>query len=74
MKAKMQFLESVKLIQKKILTTVASQMISAGVMEGGEIEVDMKKGDLDFTVKKQGKKRVKKQRMDTSKAKEKVVA
>ncbi len=61
-----------RLIQKKILTTVASLMISSGVMEGGEIEVDMKKDELDFKVTKQGKKVSKKKKTSSTK-KEKVL-
>lgn len=47
-----------RLIQNKILTPVASLMISQGVMKGGEICVDMKNGksgEFTFDVKK-GKK------------------
>jgi len=62
-----------RLIQKKILTTVASLMISAGVMDGGEVAVDMKKGEIDFKVKKQGKKVIRKKKKPSAK-KEKVVA
>lgn len=48
-----------RLIQNKILTPVASLMITEGVMRGGTIEVDIKKGvtpvEFSFEVKK-GKK------------------
>lgn len=48
-----------RLIQNKILTPVASLMITEGVMRGGTIEVDIKKGsspvEFSFDVKK-GKK------------------
>ena len=43
-----------RIIQNKILTTVASLMISQGVGEGGVVAVDMKGNELDFKVKKQG--------------------
>jgi len=62
-----------RLIQSKILTTVASLMISSGVMDGGEVVVDMRAGEIDFKVKKQGKKPTRK-RKNTSAKKEKVVA
>jgi ATP-dependent Clp protease ATP-binding subunit ClpC len=44
-----------RLIQNKILTPVASLMISKGLMKGGEITVMVKGTELDFEVKK-GKK------------------
>jgi len=41
-----------RLIQSKILTPVASLMISNGVMEGGSVGVDLKDGEFTFDVKK----------------------
>lgn len=41
-----------RLIQNKILTPVASLMISEGVMKGGTIAVDMKGTEFSFDVKK----------------------
>jgi|TARA_Y100000310_G_scaffold267929_1_gene280280 ATP-dependent Clp protease ATP-binding subunit ClpB len=41
-----------RLIQNKILTSVASLMVSQGVMEGGTITVDFKDGEFTFDVKK----------------------
>ncbi len=41
-----------RLIQNKILTPVASLLISNGIAEGGSIFVDMKEGDCTFEVKK----------------------
>jgi ATP-dependent Clp protease ATP-binding subunit ClpB len=41
-----------RLIQSKILTPVASMMISKGVVKGGVITVDVKNGELTFDVKK----------------------
>jgi ATP-dependent Clp protease ATP-binding subunit ClpB len=40
-----------RLIQNKILNPVASLMISRGVMAGGTINVDFKKGEFAFEVK-----------------------
>lgn len=39
-------------IQSKILTPVASLMVSEGMLRGGTVRVTMKKGELDFEVKK----------------------
>ncbi|OGG71486.1 ATP-dependent chaperone ClpB [Candidatus Kaiserbacteria bacterium RIFCSPLOWO2_01_FULL_51_21] len=44
-----------RLIQNKILTPVASLMISHGVMEGGVVSVSVKEGEFTFDVKKRGK-------------------
>ncbi len=45
-----------RLIQSKILTPIANIMVSQGIMEGGSVSVDIKKGgeegEFDFTVKK----------------------
>ena len=41
-----------RLIQNKILTSVASLMISHGVTEGGEISVSLKNGEIAIDVKK----------------------
>ena len=41
-----------RLIQTKILTPIASLMISKGLSKGGSISVDMKGGELTFNVKK----------------------
>jgi ATP-dependent Clp protease ATP-binding subunit ClpA len=41
-----------RLIQNKILTPVASLMVSRGIMKGGTILVDAKKDALTFEVKK----------------------
>jgi ATP-dependent Clp protease ATP-binding subunit ClpA len=40
-----------RLIQDKILTPVASLMISRGVMAGGVVNVNLKKGEFAFEVK-----------------------
>ncbi|MBY0294019.1 AAA family ATPase [Patescibacteria group bacterium] len=48
-----------RLIQDKILTKVASLMVSRGVLSGGSVTVDMKAGEFVFDVKKGPKARVK---------------
>jgi len=60
-----------RLIQNKILTKVASLMVSRGIMEGGSVSVGMKNGEFTFEVKKS---RVKKTKKKTSKKQEKVIA
>jgi hypothetical protein len=42
-------------IQSKILTPVASLMISEGMLQGGSVSISMKKDELYFDVKKRGK-------------------
>jgi ATP-dependent Clp protease ATP-binding subunit ClpC len=44
-----------RLIQDKILTKVASLMVSRGVLSGGSVTVDIKDGEFIFDVKKTGK-------------------
>ena len=41
-----------RLIQDKILTKVASLMVSRGVLSGGNVSVDMKNGEFTFDVRK----------------------
>lgn len=41
-----------RLIQTKILTPIASLMVSKGLAKGGSIHVDIKGGEFTFTVKK----------------------
>ncbi len=48
-----------RLIQDKILTKVASLMVSRGVLSGGSVTVDMKAGEFVFDVRKGPKSRVK---------------
>ena len=48
-----------RLIQNKILTPVASMIVTNGVREGGGVAVSMKNGEVVFDVKK-GKGRAKK--------------
>ncbi len=47
-----------RLIQDKILTKVASLMVSRGVLSGGTVLVGVKNGEFTFEVKKVGKSRV----------------
>ncbi len=41
-----------RLIQSKILTPVANMMVGEGMLQGGTVNVAMKKGELTFDVKK----------------------
>lgn len=59
-----------RLIQSKILTQVASLMVSRGVLEGGSVAVDVKDGEFTFDVRKSATSR----RVHTSKTEEKVLA
>ncbi len=43
-----------RVIQSKILTPVANQMVSEGMLRGGSVRVVMKKGELAFEVSKKG--------------------
>ncbi|MCD5382363.1 MAG: Flp pilus assembly complex ATPase component TadA [Candidatus Pacebacteria bacterium] len=43
-----------RVIQSKILTPVASMMISEGMLEGGSVHVTTKQGEPHFAVKKKG--------------------
>ena len=63
-----------RLIQSKILTPVASLMISNGVMEGGSVNVDLKEGEFTFDVKKNKRSKRVIQKSKASTKKEKVVA
>jgi ATP-dependent Clp protease ATP-binding subunit ClpB len=44
-----------RVIQSKILTPVASMMVSEGMLEGGTVSVTMQKGKLNFDIKKRQK-------------------
>ncbi len=44
-----------RLIQDKILTKVASLMVSRGVLSGGSVSVGIKNGEFTFDVKKSGR-------------------
>jgi len=41
-----------RLIQNEILTPIATQMISYGMMQGGSVSINIKNNKVDFTVKK----------------------
>lgn len=43
-----------RVIQSKILTPIASQMVDQGMLKGGTVKVSMKKDELFFDVKKKG--------------------
>lgn len=43
-----------RLIQSKILTPVASMMVSEGMLQGGSVSVTMKNGEFSFDIKKKG--------------------
>jgi len=49
-----------RLIQSKILTPVANRMVSEGMLQGGTVKVSMKKGELEFDMKKTGRTATKK--------------
>ena len=41
-----------RLIQTKLLTSIANMMVARGVMEGGKVVVDIKNGEFTFDVRK----------------------
>ncbi len=43
-----------RVIQSKILTPVANQMVNEGMLNGGSVKVSMKRGELCFEVSKKG--------------------
>jgi ATP-dependent Clp protease ATP-binding subunit ClpB len=43
-----------RVIQSKILTPVANMMVGEGMLQRGSVKVSMKKGELQFDVKRQG--------------------
>lgn len=56
-----------RLIQSKIMTPVASFMVSRGVLEGGTVQVDMKDGEFVFDVVKSARaKKLKRTKAPTS--------
>ncbi|MCH7529525.1 AAA family ATPase [Patescibacteria group bacterium] len=63
-----------RLVQNKILTPVASLMVSRGVMEGGKVTVGIKDKEFTFDVKKQATPASKKKQKVASKRREKVLA
>lgn len=63
-----------RLVQNKILTPVASLMVSRGVMEGGKVTVGIKDKEFTFDVKKQATPASKKKQKVASKRREKMLA
>ncbi len=63
-----------RLIQDKILTKVASLMVSRGVLSGGAVTVGIKNGEFTFEVRKSGKAKGVKMTTATAIAEEKVGA
>lgn len=63
-----------RLIQSKMLTELASLIISRGVGEGGVVAVDMRGENLEFKVKKQGKRQKTRKTKKSSASKAKAVA
>lgn len=49
-----------RVIQSKILTPVANMMVGEGMLQGGAVNVSIKKDELDFDIKKQKRAAVKK--------------
>jgi ATP-dependent Clp protease ATP-binding subunit ClpB len=49
-----------RLIQSKILTPVANNMVGEGMLQGGVVKVSMKAGELHFDIKKKGRTNLKK--------------
>jgi len=47
-----------RLIQTKIMTSIANTMVNRGVMEGGKVVVDVKDGEFTFDVRKGPEKKV----------------
>lgn len=45
-----------RLIQSKILTPIANKMVGEGMLQGGTVKVSMKKGELEFDIKKRSRK------------------
>lgn len=49
-----------RVIQSKILTPVANNMVGEGMVQGGTVKVSLKKGELEFDIKKKGRTNLKK--------------
>jgi ATP-dependent Clp protease ATP-binding subunit ClpB len=63
-----------RVIQSKILTPVANMMVGEGMLQRGTVKVSMKKGDLQFDVKRQGGRGVKIEKTSAGKQKQAVAA
>lgn len=62
-----------RLIQNKLLTGIASLMVSRGVMEGGSVSVGVKNGEFVFDVKKRGGKQRRSRQFESSHKQKSVV-
>jgi ATP-dependent Clp protease ATP-binding subunit ClpC len=62
-----------RIIQSKILTPVANMMVGEGMLQGGTVKVSVKKGGLDFAIKKQPRKRAPAKKTNVSKSKKEAV-
>ena len=60
-----------RVIQSKILTPVANMMVGEGMLQGGKVKVALKKDELEFDIKKQGKKRASKKTASRKQTKKK---
>ncbi|MCA9360689.1 AAA family ATPase [Candidatus Nomurabacteria bacterium] len=60
-----------RLIQSKILTQVANMMVGEGMLQGGSVKVGIKKGELDFEIKKVARKKVVQKKASTQTPKKK---
>jgi ATP-dependent Clp protease ATP-binding subunit ClpC len=58
-----------RLIQSKILTPVANMMVGEGMLQGGSVKVSVKKGELDFEIKKVKRRSSTPRKTSTSKTK-----
>lgn len=45
-----------RVIQSKILTPIANRMVGEGMLQGGTVKVTLKNGELQFDIKKKGRK------------------
>ena len=46
-----------RIIQSKILTPIANLMVGVGMLQGGTVKVSVKKGELDFAIKKRARRK-----------------
>lgn len=60
-----------RLIQSKILTPIANMMVGEGMLQGGTVKVSMKKGELDFDIKKKGRRKTAAKKASASPTKKK---
>lgn len=63
-----------RVIQSKILTPVANMMVGEGMLQGGTVKVTMKKGELDFDIKKKARRRSTAAKKTVAKKREAVAA